>query len=263
MGVFYSMKYIYGPVKSRRLGLSLGVSLTPYKICSFDCIYCQLGKTTQRTSQRKEYINVEEIIGEIKNWLTDNSLRAKELKYITFSGAGEPTLNINIGRLITGIKEITNTPIAILTNSSHLSDPQVRKSITGASLIVPSLDAVTQDIFEKIDKPEEGVKISDIIDGLVALRKEFRGQIWLEVMLIKGINDSLEHIRKLKKVIERINPDRIQLNSPVRKTLQQDVCGVDEATLKEIRQILGERSRHSDFAPVAQWIPACQQAGKR
>ena len=237
------MKYIYGPIKSRRLGLSLGVSLTPYKVCSFDCIYCQLGKTSRRTSQRKEYVNVDEILGEIKNWFIDNSPRTKELKYITFSGAGEPTLNINIGRLITGIKEITDTPIAILTNSSHISDPQVRKAITGASLIVPSLDAVTQDIFEKIDQPEEGVKISDIIDGLVALRNEFSGQIWLEVMLIKGINDSLEHIRKLKEIIERINPDRIQLNSPVRKTLQQDVCAVDEATLKEIRQILGGQGR--------------------
>lgn len=176
----------------------MGVSLTPYKVCSFDCIYCQLGKTTQRTSQRKEYIKVDEILGEIKNWFSDNSPRTKELNYITFSGAGEPTLNTNIGRLITGIKEITDTPIAILTNSSHLSDPQVRKAISGVSLIVPSLDAVTQDIFEKIDNPQAGVKISDIIDGLVALRKEFRGQIWLEIMLLKGINDSLEHIGKLR-----------------------------------------------------------------
>lgn len=236
------MKYVYGPIKSRRLGLSLGVSLTPYKICSFDCIYCQLGKTTQKTGQRKDYVSAEEIIAEIKSWLADNSAKLGELKFITFSGAGEPTLNINIGRLIAGIKEVTAIPIAILTNSSHLSDPQVRKAIAGANLIVPSLDAVTQEVFERIDRPEKGIKVSDVIDGLIALRKEFRGQIWLEIMLIKGVNDSPEHIRKLKEVIERVNPDRVQLNSPVRKTLQQDVCGVEEAALKEIRKILGDKT---------------------
>jgi wyosine [tRNA(Phe)-imidazoG37] synthetase (radical SAM superfamily) len=234
------MKYVYGPIKSRRLGLSLGVSLTPYKVCSFDCIYCQLGKTTQRTGQRKEYVNVEEILSEIKTWLADNRAQAEGLKFITFSGAGEPTLNTNIGRLIAGIKGITDIPVAILTNSSHLSDPQVRQAIIDASLIVPSLDAAAQDTFEKIDRPEKGIKIDDIIDGLAALRKEFPGEIWLEIMLIKGVNDSPEHINKLKKVIERIKPDRVQLNSPVRKTLQQDVCGVDEDRLREIRQVLGD-----------------------
>jgi len=234
------MKYVYGPIKSRRLGLSLGVSLTPYKVCSFDCIYCQLGKTTQRTNQRKEYVNIEEILGEIKSWLADNSAKAGELKFITFSGAGEPTLNTHIGSLIAGIKEITDTPVAVLTNSSHLSDPQVRQAISNASLIVPSLDAATQDVFEKIDQPEKGIRVCDIIDGLIALRKEFRGEIWLEIMLIKGLNDSPEYIKKLKEVIERIKPDKVQLNSPVRKTLQQDVCGVDEVTLKEIRRILGD-----------------------
>lgn len=236
------MKYIYGPVNSRRLGLSLGISLTPYKVCSFDCIYCQLGRTTHKTTKRKEYSNIAEILDEFKLWLANNASKIKELNYITFSGAGEPTLNIKIGRLITQIKKIITVPIAILTNSCHLNDPQVRHSLINADLIVPSLDAVTQDIFEKIDRPAKGVKIEDIIDGLINLRKEFTGKIWLEVMLIKGINDDLRHIKKLKEVINKINPDKVQLNSPVRKTPQQDILALDKNKLKKIKEILGNKA---------------------
>jgi len=236
------MKYIYGPVKSRRLGLSLGVSLTPYKVCSFDCIYCQLGKTIQRTGQRKEYVNIDEISAELKLWLAENRTKTGELNYITLSGAGEPTLNIGIGGVIAAIKQLTAIPVAVLTNSSHLSDPEVRKAIIAADLIVPSLDAATQDIFERLNQPEKGIKISAIIEGLVALRKEFSGRIWLEVMLINGVNDQPEQIKELKLAIERINPDKIQLNSPVRKTLQQDVSGLDQPRLKEIAVILGNKT---------------------
>jgi wyosine [tRNA(Phe)-imidazoG37] synthetase (radical SAM superfamily) len=236
------MKYIYGPIRSRRLGLSLGVSLTPYKVCSFDCVYCQLGRTTQKTGSRAEYVNIDEILGEVKSWLSANSAEAKKLDYITFSGAGEPTLNVGIGRLISGIKAAASVPVAVLTNSSHLSDPQVRREISAADLIVPSLDAAAQNVFEKIDKPEKGIEISRIIDGLAALRKEFRGKIWLEVMLIKGINDSPEHIAKLKEAILRIDPDKIQLNSPVRKTMQQDVACVDDGRMEEIAAILGGKT---------------------
>lgn len=237
------MKYIYGPVNSRRLGLSLGISLTPYKICSFDCIYCQLGQTTHKTSQRREYIHIADILSEFKLWLANNSSKIKKLNYITFSGAGEPTSNIKIGRLIREIKRITNVPIAVLTNSSHLNDPLVRRSLVDADLIVPSLDAVTQSIFEKIDLPAKGIKIEDIINGLINLRKEFSGKIWIEIMLIKGVNDDLRHIKKLKGVIDRIHPDKIQLNSPVRSLPHQNVSAIDKRKLKRIRQILGNRAK--------------------
>ncbi len=236
------MKYIYGPVNSRRLGLSLGISLTPYKVCSFDCVYCQLGATTHKTSERKEYIKIIDILDEFKLWLANNSSKIKELNYITFSGAGEPTLNIGIGRLIREIRKITTVPIAILTNSAHLKDPALRHALINADLIVPSLDAVTQGIFEKIDRPAKDVKIKDVIEGLINLRKEFPGKIWLEVMLIKGINDDLRQIRKLKEVIDKIDPDIIQLNSPVRKTAFQDISAVDKHKLKKIREILGNKA---------------------
>lgn len=235
------MKYIYGPVKSRRLGLSLGITLTPYKICTFDCVYCQLGKTTERTAERREYIPIEEIISELRSWLQNNSREAKNLDYITLSGSGEPTLNIKIGQLIAEVKKITAIPIAIITNASLLNDARMRQAMLGADLVVPSLDAVTPEIFTKIDRPQEGIKVEDIIEGLISLRREFRGKLWLEVMLVSGINDNLRHIKKLKEAVERISPDKVQLNSPVRTTAEPGIFAVDRNKLEKIKEILGDK----------------------
>lgn len=235
------MKYIYGPVNSRRLGVSLGISLTPYKTCNFDCVYCQLGRTIQKKNRREEYIYIDDILKELKTWLKTNKSGAGRLNYLTFSGSGEPTLNIKIGGLITQIKKLTSISIAVITNSSYLSSSVVRGALRKADLIVPSLDAVTQNIFEKIDRPEKSVKIKDIIDGLINLRREFSGKIWLEVMLIKGINDGVREVKKLKTVIDKIKPDKIQLNSPVRATAEPDILPVDKDKLEKIRKIFGER----------------------
>ena len=235
------MKYIYGPVKSRRLGLSLGITLTPYKICRFNCVYCQLGRTTLQAHERKEYIPVQEMVNELKSWFFHNAQQAKNLNYITLSGAGEPTLNIKIGEVIIEIKKITALPIAVITNASLLNMPSVRKELCNADLIVPSLDSVDLTSFIKIDRPKEEIKIEGIIDGLVNLRKEFKGKVWLEVMLVKGINDDLEQVRKLKEIIDKINPDKVQLNSPVRSTAEPQVQAVDKKRIEKIKEILGER----------------------
>lgn len=235
------MKYIYGPVKSRRLGLSLGLSLTPYKTCSFDCVYCQQGVTTVKSKERKEYVRIEDILTELKAWLENNPEEAKILNYITISGSGEPTLHLKLSELILRIKEITPLPIAVITNSSLLVIPEVRRDLAGASLLVPSLDAVRQDIFERIDRPAAGIRVEEIIEALVALRKEFRGKIWLEIMLAKGINDDLRHIKKFKEILERINPDKCQLNSPVRAPLGAGIAPVAKAKLSKIKEIFGEK----------------------
>ena len=235
------MKYIYGPVKSRRLGLSLGLSLTPQKTCSFNCVYCQLGKTTLTTCERREYIPMQEILEELRAWLENNSTVAGSLNFITLSGSGEPTLNLKIGELIREIKNISNSKAAVITNASLLRDASVREELRGADLIVPSLDAVTKAIFEKVNKPHPDIKIEEVIEGLAALRKEFRGQIWLEVMLVKGVNDDLRQIKKLKEVIDRINPDKVQLNSPVRTTAEENIFPVDKSKLKKIKEILGDK----------------------
>ncbi|MCX5707083.1 MAG: radical SAM protein [Candidatus Omnitrophica bacterium] len=236
------MKYLYGPVKSRRIGFSLGVSLTPFKTCTFDCIYCQLGKTTDLTTQRKEYIKINDIVDELKFWFLNNKEEAASLQFVTISGSGEPTLNSGIANLIKQIRGITTHQICLITNSSLLSNPAVRQEILGADLIVPSLDAVTPKLFTKIDFPHKDLKINDIVNGLIALRREFRGKLWLEVMLVKGVNDDLRHIKKLKEIIERINPDKIQLNSPVRAPLKNNILTVDKSKLNKIKALLGDRA---------------------
>ena len=236
------MKYIYGPVKSRRLGMSLGVSLTPYKICNFDCIYCQLGKTKELTQERKEYLQPAEIIDEFKAWFAQNPAEAVNLSYITVSGLGEPTLNTKIGEIIAQIKKITTSPVAVITNASLLNDAVVRSSLFAADLIVPSLDAASPKAFSKIDRAHPDIKIEDIVNGLISLRKEYRGKIWLEVMLVRGANDDLRQIRKLKEAIEKINPDKIQLNSPVRSTTEKEIFPPLKNKLKKIKEMLGDKA---------------------
>lgn len=234
------MRYIYGPVKSRRLGLSLGLNLTLPKICSFNCIYCQLGRTPIKTIERKVYIPIEEIFSELKLWLENNKAEAAGLNYISLSGSGEPTLNSRIGDLIVKIKALTNIPVAVITNASLLNMEPLRRQLLTADLLVPSLDAADDRIFQAIDRPVESLHIEEIIEGLVTLRKEFSGKIWLEVMLVRGLNDSLAHIRKLKEAIERIRPDKIQLNSPVRSPAERDLLPPTKNKLQKIKEILGK-----------------------
>ncbi|MBM3250253.1 MAG: radical SAM protein [Candidatus Omnitrophica bacterium] len=235
------MRYIYGPVRSRRIGFSLGVSLTPRKVCNFNCVYCQLGETAGFSLERKEYIPIGDILDELKLWLVNNAQEAKDLNYITISGSGEPTLNSGIGLLISRIKQMTDIPVAVITNASLLKDASLRQELRESDLIVPSLDAATEPVFRKIDRPAPDIKLEDIIEGLVTLRKDFRGKVWLEVMLAAGINDGLPHIRKLKELIQRINPDKIQLNSPVRTTAEPGVSPVGKKKLEKIKEILGEK----------------------
>ncbi len=236
------MKYLYGPVNSRRLGNSLGVNLTLPKTCSFNCIYCQLGKTGDLTVARSEYVKIKDIIEEFKAWLEVRSPCGDKIDYFTISGAGEPTLNTGLGDLIRQVKEISPLKIALITNASLFSDPRVRREALRADLIIPSLDASTQEVFVKVDRPLQGIRIEDIIEGLVCLRREFRGKIWIEVMLIKGINDDIRHIRRLKEALERINPDKIQINSPVRSTSEDNLSPVSGLKLKKIKVILGEKA---------------------
>ena len=234
------MKYIYGPINSRRLGLSLGLSLTPHKTCNLDCLYCQLGKTKELAGERREYVRAEEILDELKSWIQENPDSAKRIQFITISGSGEPTLNIKIAEIINEIRKICVSSIAVITNATLLGDAEVRNALMSADLIVPSLDAVSPQIFKKVNRPHERIKIENIINGLISLRKEFRGKIWLEVMLVKGVNDDLRQIRRLKEITEKINPDKIQLNSPVRTTAEEGVFPVDKKKLGKIKGILGE-----------------------
>ena len=239
-------KYIFGPVPSRRLGRSLGVDLVPYKTCTFECIYCDLGRTTHKTISRQSYVSPEEIQGELEICL---SALEKNPDYITISGSGEPTLNTNIGEIIRKIKEITSTPVAVLTNSSLLSFSEVRRDLLEANLILPSIDAVTPALFEYINRPHQSLKIEEIISGLIQFRKQYRGQIWLEILFCRGVNDGRDEVERLKEVIERIEPDRIQLNTTVRPPAEEFAYPLTTIQLEEIRKKLGDKAEIiSEFA---------------
>jgi wyosine [tRNA(Phe)-imidazoG37] synthetase (radical SAM superfamily) len=242
----HPLKYVFGPVPSRRLGRSLGIDLVPYKACSFDCIYCDLGRTTRKTISRQSYVSPKEVQGELELCL---SVLERKPDYITLSGSGEPTLNTSVGEIIKRVKEVTSTPVAVLTNSSLLSLDEVRKNLSGADIVLPSLDAITPALFEYMNRPHPSVSVDGIIAGLIQFRKQYRGQIWLEILFCRGVNDGEEEIEKFKGVLEKIKPDRVQLNTPVRPPAEDFVFPLNLAQLKEIRERLGEKAEIiSEFA---------------
>jgi wyosine [tRNA(Phe)-imidazoG37] synthetase (radical SAM superfamily) len=231
-------EYIYGPVPSRRLGFSLGVDILPYKTCSMDCIYCQLGASPKTTLRRREFIPTEKVVAQIKGFLRSG----KKIDAITFSGSGEPTLHSGIGRMIHGIKKISKIPVVVLTNSSVLASAKGQKELFDADIVVPSLDAATPEVFKKTNRPHHGLTVKKIIDGLVRFRQEYKGRIWLEVMLVKGINDNPAHLAKLKRAIAKIQPDKIQLNTVVRPPAEKFAKPLTRAELNKIRTFFGENT---------------------
>ncbi len=226
---------LYGPVHSRRLGYSLGVDILPYKTCTFNCVYCQLGRTPNKSLKRAKFFTVREVLPQVKIALR----RGQPMDYITFSGSGEPTLNTEIGKIIREIKKCTSVPVAVLTNSSLLSRKSVRQALLAADLVVPSLDAATARTFRKVNRPAPSINLEDIITGLVKFRSEFKGQIWLEVMLVKGVNDSPAEIKALRKAIARINPDKVQLNTVVRPPAEKWARPLSPRELDDVKKKLG------------------------
>ncbi len=224
-------KYLFGPVPSRRLGMSLGVDLVPRKVCSLDCVYCEAGKTTKLTTERKEYVKTEKIIGELTDYFRNNP----DPDYITFSGYGEPTLNIAIGKVLEFIKENKpDIPVAVLTNGTLFGDAKVRQSILKADLVLPSLDAATEAVFLKINRPPDSLIFEDYINGLIDFSREFGGKIWLEIFILPGYNDSEEELAALKKIILQIKPDSIQLNTLDRPGSVTDLRGATRAELQRV-----------------------------
>jgi wyosine [tRNA(Phe)-imidazoG37] synthetase (radical SAM superfamily) len=203
-------KHLFGPVPSRRLGMSLGIDLIPKKVCSLDCVYCEVGKTTKLTTERLEYVKCDKVIAELNDFMSNNP----KIDYITFSGSGEPTLNSRIGEVLYFVKEnYPDVKTAVLTNGTLLSDKNVRKELLKADVILPSLDAAGQEAFEKINRPAPKLSLQNYIQGIIDLRKEYEGKIWLEVLFLKGYNDSEDELKRLKEAIEKIKPDSIQLNT--------------------------------------------------
>ncbi len=242
-------KYFYGPVPSRRLGLSYGVDIVPFKVCTLDCIYCQLGKSTDLTIERRNYGPIEPILAELKEILS----KGLKTEFITIAGSGEPTLNLQLGKLIEGIKKITDIPVAILTNGTLFYNEDVRVDCAKADVVIPSLDAGDAETFQKVNRPHRDINIENMISGLSEFRNEFSGQIWLEVFFVENLNTKSDQIAKIRNAIDRIRPDKVQLNTAVRPTAEPNLKRLDIETLRTIAAQLGPQCEIiADFSTLQQ-----------
>jgi wyosine [tRNA(Phe)-imidazoG37] synthetase (radical SAM superfamily) len=224
--------HLFGPVPSRRLGISLGVDLVPLKTCTLNCIYCECGRTTDLTVERKKYVPLRAVKEELTDYFANNPIP----DYITFSGSGEPTLNSSIADVLHFIRNhIHDIPVAVLTNGTLFSIKQIREDIKDAAVVIPSLDAATDKVFRKINRPYPGLKIDTIIEGIVKFSKEYNGQIWLEIFIVPGMNDTKYELTALKRAIEKIGPDRVQLNTLDRPG---PVSTIRAATRQELEHII-------------------------
>jgi wyosine [tRNA(Phe)-imidazoG37] synthetase (radical SAM superfamily) len=223
-------KYIYGPVPSRRLGRSLGVDLVPHKTCTYDCIYCQLGKTTNKTIERKEYVPVNDILQELKEKLESGV----SCDYISIAGSGEPTLHASIGEIIGKIKEMTSIPVTVLTNGSLLYLPEVRKALMQADLVIPSLDAGDEQLFHYVNRPHKDISFDEMVQGLIDFSRQFTGRIWLEVLLITGITAMIPEVKEIASLAEKIGAEKVQLNTVSRPAYEDFACAVNSRQMKKL-----------------------------
>lgn len=230
------MGYLFGPVLSRRLGLSMGVDLLQYKTCNLDCIYCELGRTACLTTCRGRFVPREKVLREIER------RRDEPFDYLTFAGSGEPTLSLDLGEVVSRAKQIVDSPVAVITNSTLLSSPAVRREVAAADVVLPSLDAASQESFMAINRPAKGLFAEEMIQGLKDFRREYSGEIWLEVMLVRGIND--HEAERIARAAEASQPDRIQLNTVVRTPAEP----VEPLSQEEMERML-------EIFPGAELIP--------
>ncbi|WP_035271023.1 radical SAM protein [Desulfonatronum thiodismutans] len=222
-------KTLYGPVRSGRLGLSLGVDLLGKRICSLDCIYCEVGPTRIHTLERRAYMPARTILEELRSWKSQGLPRPE---FITLGGLGEPCLNLELEEIIIGSRTIfPDIPVAVLTNSTLLHDPAVRRELAATQVILPSLDTLVPSEFIKINKPCSGVTLDNITTGLLEFRERYAGRIFLEILLARGINDSEENLARLRDFIPRLKPDRVDVVTMTRPGASPLAKAVDEQTL--------------------------------
>jgi wyosine [tRNA(Phe)-imidazoG37] synthetase (radical SAM superfamily) len=233
------MKYIFGPVPSRRLGFSLGVDIIPYKTCSFDCIYCELGKTLCKTIEAVDQIRPEAVLDELRAFMDQP---ATTIDFITVSGSGEPTLHPDLGVIIREIKKMAKRPVALITNASLLFRDEILNKVLEADIIVPSLDAVDSETFETVNKPHPDLTFDNLLTGLKHLGLHRQKRIWLEILLLRGINDAPEQIDQFRQVAQIIDPEKIQLNTVVRPPVEDYALPVEEGRLQGIQKMLGAKA---------------------
>lgn len=228
-------KYLFGPIPSRRLGLSLGISPILKKTCNYSCVYCQLGRTHKMTNERQEYVPVEKILEEFRVFLQ----RDHAYDVVTLVGEGEPSLALNLGQLITALQELTDKPIAVITNSALLSEEEVRTALMPADIVLPSLDAYDEESFRKVNRPYGRIKFPEVFAGLRLFSQEYQGQLWVELMLVNGLNDDQYALLQLKELIDRLKYDRLYLNIPVRAPAESWVTPPSPEVVQKAARLFG------------------------
>jgi wyosine [tRNA(Phe)-imidazoG37] synthetase (radical SAM superfamily) len=258
--------YLFGPVPSRRLGLSLGVDLIPPKTCSYDCLYCQVGRTTCRTIEPQVFVPTQAVIVELQE-----SFRRIRPDFVTFSGSGEPTLHSGIGEVIAFVKQQSDLKVAVLTNGSLLWSEEVRKRLFAADVLMPTLATVNEAIFSKIHRPHPGLRLRQMIHGLKRLRDGYRGELHVEVMLLAGLNDREEDLIELKRVLGEVAPDKIQLNTVVRPPADAQALSLDSDRMEEVKNFFGGKAeiiaamppKHRDQNYASLSSAVIEMAGRR
>lgn len=240
------MKTVFGPVPTRRLGQSLGVDPIPLKTCNWNCVYCQLGRTRGLTNERKVFFPPEEIVAQVRETLASH--QPGDIDWITFVGSGETTLHASLGALIRSVKSISDLPVAVITNGSLLYLPEVREELMAADAVLPSLDAGNEVLYRKINRPHPDLTFERLTDGLIAFKKEYQGKLWIELMMVRGMNDSEEALREIALQMDRIQPDEIHILQPTRPPVEAWVRPPDAEGLMRARAILGDRARVIDSA---------------
>ena len=232
------LKQVFGPVPSRRLGQSLGIDPVPLKTCNWNCVYCQLGRSQPMVNHRKKYFPKEEILSQVKDAL--DSLETGDIDWVTFVGSGETCLHQEIGELIGGVKKLTDIPVAVITNGSLLYLPEMREELSMADAVLPSLDAGNVELYRKINRPHPDLTFASLVDGLIRFRAVYTKKLWVEVMLIKGLNDSEQALKEIAEILERVNPDEVHIVQPTRPPVEMWVEPPDEEGLLRARAILGK-----------------------
>ena len=237
---------VYGPVPSRRLGRSLGVDLVPLKTCTYDCVYCQLGRTTTKTVHRRRFVEAREVLAQVLDRLDS----APDV--IALAGSGEPTLSLELGEVIDGLKAATEVPVAVITNGALLGAPDVQRDLAPADIVLPSLDVADEDMYQTVNRPHASLGFAGLVDGMADFRRAYAGQLWLEVMALDGVNATRRQMEKIAAHAARIEPDRIQLNTVVRPPADATARAVSPERLASLASL---------FTPAAELIagvPALQ-----
>ena len=234
------MQYVYGPMLSRRLGQSLGVDLIPLKTCNWNCVYCQLGRTVPLSNERKDFFPPEDILKEVKTAF--KTYKSFQIDWIAIVGSGEPLLCKSIGWLIQQFRMMTKIPIAVITGGSLFYRPEARHDVALADAVLPTLNAGSPELYKRISRPHPEITFEKYVEGLVKLGEEYRGHLWPEVMLIKGLNDTEDALQDIACVLQRIRCDEIHINLPVRPPAESWVQPSDEEGLIRAMVILGDKA---------------------